>query len=105
VVNGFKIGILKNLKGQKMEDAMVGINNDSLLCMPSEGICDSNFKSIDSIKIIFENGFSSKWIKISNYKYKKIIPIVQTNFLLSSYIDLDSKRYRLLESSIIPVEK
>lgn len=103
LINGFEVGIVKNLKGEEMPDGLVAINNDSIWCAPSYGICDYNYSSIDSIKIIFENGLKSEWIKVANKDYVQIIPIVQTNFLISSYMVFDTEKYLIQESILKPI--
>ena len=103
LINGFKVGIVKNLKGEEMPDGLVAINSDSVKCAPSYGICDYGYSSIDSIKVIFENGLSSEWIKVSNKDYVQIIPVVQTNFLISSYMPFDSRKYQIQKTVLKPI--
>jgi len=103
-INNFKIGVIKNLKGEEMPDALALINNKSIKCIPSYGICNNDFKSIDSIKIYFESGPSSKWLQIEKSKYSQIIPIVQVNFLISNYMFFEDRKFRILKSSLKPIE-
>lgn len=102
---GFRIGIVKNLKGEEMPDGLVAINHDSLLCAPSHALCDQDFKSIDSIKVVFENGFSSQWLHVNRKEIRKVTPVIQTTFLISSYVALDNKSYRVSKSGIVPIDK
>ena len=103
-INNFKIGVIKNLKGEEMPDALALINNKSIKCIPSYGICNNDFESIDSIKIYFESGPSSKWLQIEKSKYSQIIPIVQVNFLISNYMFFEGRKFRILKSSLKPIE-
>jgi len=99
-INGFRIGIVRNLKGVKMEDGLVAINTDSNMCAPSYALCDQKFESIDSIKIVFENKLHSSWIKVKKREYNVIIPIVQTNFLISSYLSFNKRKYIINKSGL-----
>jgi hypothetical protein len=104
LINGFKVAIVKNLKGEEMPDGLVAINNDSNICLPSYGgMCRSDYTSIDSIKIVFENGLTSEWLKIDN-RYKQIIPVVQTNFLISSYMVFDNEKYLIQKTVLKPID-
>lgn len=98
-INSFKVAIVRNKKGQLMTDGLVKINCDSILCLPMMGGCIGRYESIDSLKIVFENGMSSKWLKIGAKDFNKVTPIVQTDFLISSYDPLN-RRYKILKSSI-----
>jgi hypothetical protein len=101
----FRIGVVKNLKGEEMPDGLVALNTDSVLCAPSVALCNQNLISIDSIKVVFENGFSSQWIKVDKSEYKKLTPIVQSSVLISSYVDLAHKKYRVSKLGITPIDK
>lgn len=104
LINGFKIGVVRNLNGKLMTDGLVNINNDSIQCVPLMSLCYPQLTTIDSIRIVFENGMSSKWIKIEKQDYLQVVPIVQTNFLISSYIVFDNRKYQILKSSLKPIE-
>ena len=102
-ISNLKIGVIRNLVGEEMPDALALVNNKSIKCIPSYGICNKEFETIDSIKIFFESGPSSKWLQIEKSKYSQIIPIVEVNFLISNYMFFEDRKYRILNSSIKPI--
>ena len=63
-VDNFKVSIPKDIKGIDLFDCMVRVNNDSTTCLPSYGRCDGNYTFIDSVKVGFGNGMSSKWVSL-----------------------------------------
>ena len=103
LINNFKIAIVRNNRGELMTDGMIKINSDSIQCLPLGGFCDRVFTSIDSIKVFFENGLTSGWIKVANNGFSKLIPVVQIDFLISSYI-LINRRYKISDSSLKIIE-
>ena len=103
LIGGFKIGIVRNLTGDYLKDGMININNDSIKCVPEGGFCTAAYASFDSIKVVFENGLYSDWIKVEEKKYAQIIPVIQTKFPLSSYQALDNQKYLVLKSSLRPI--
>lgn len=104
LINGFRVAIVRNLKGEEMPDGLVAINNDSNICLPSYGgVCRGEYTSIDSIKIVFENGLSSEWFEVGNCNCKEIIPVVQTHFLISSYMVFDKRKYLIRKSILKPI--
>jgi hypothetical protein len=103
MINNFKIAVVRNKKGELMTDGLLRINSDSVQCLPMAGFCVGNYASIDSVKVVFENGMSSQWLKIEDKKSNKIMPIVQTDFLISSYMPLN-RRYKILKSSITVID-
>lgn len=96
----FKISIVKNLKDELLTDAFVYINNDSLQCLPLTETCLGTYDKIDRIKVVFENGMRSKWIKVEHKVYKQLQPVLQLDFNISSYEAIDSEKYKVLKSSI-----
>jgi hypothetical protein len=104
LINKFRVGIVKNLKGEYLTDGLVNINNDSIKCVPEGGFCTAVYQSIDSIKVVFENGLSSGWVRVDNKDSWLILPIVQTNFLISAYVSLENRKYRVLKSSLKPID-
>lgn len=101
LLDGFRVGVVKNLKGEEMPDGLVAINRDSNICLPSYGgMCREEYKSIDSIKVVFENGLSSGWLKIADRPFVLVTPIVQTNFLLSNYLVYDQKKFLFDKTSL-----
>lgn len=93
VKDKFPVGVVKNSKGEEMPDGLVCINNDLIKCAPSYALCDFSFDQIDRIKVVFENGLTSAWIKIQNTGFKMITPIVKTQFLLRDYFQLINEKY------------
>lgn len=104
LINGFKIGIVTNLKGDKMPDGLVAINDDSIMCAPSYGICDYSYTRIDSIRVIFENGLSSKWLTVADKEYRQITPVVQIDYLVSSLMVFDERKYFIHGGVLKPLE-
>ena len=100
LINGFKIGVVQNKKGVDMDDALVAVNNDTIKCTPSYRLCDYEFKSIDSIRVYFENGLTASWIKVNKQPYTQITPVVLVDFTLDSYEILDNVKYLVKRKSI-----
>lgn len=104
LLDGFKVGIVRNLKGDEMPDGLVVINNDSVKCAPSYGMCTGTYSSIDSIKVVFENGLYSKWLKLVKRDFVRVIPVVQTDFLISAYMPFDDRKYLIRKSTLKPLD-
>jgi hypothetical protein len=100
-----KIKMVANLRGETFPDAFVNINNDSINCVPSMDTCFGSFNTIDRIKIVFENGYSSKWIKVVEKEYKRLQPIVQVDFNLSSYVTFKKKKYTFDKTTLKLIEE
>ena len=103
-INGCKFNAVKNLKGEEITDAMIKINNDTIQCLPSYGSCYGNYTSIDSIKITFENGMSSEWIKISYCETKQIVITVEMDFLPAVYFPFDKLKYKVGKNFLKPIK-
>src|SRR5450432_2381939 len=70
-----------NLKGVKMSDSRVFLNNDSLMyCFPFFDTCIGNYNLINFVRIDFSNGYSSKWIKVNLKENKRVSIVAQINF-------------------------
>lgn len=105
LLDGFSVGVVKNVKGEEMPDGLVAINRDSNICLPSYGgMCREKYKSIDSIKVVFENGLTTGWLKIADRPFVLVTPVVQTNFLLSNYMVYDQSKFRIDKSSLKPLD-
>lgn len=102
-VNGFAISVIKNLKGADLLDELVCVNQDSIKCDPALGQCNASYKSVDSIKVIFSNGMSSKWVILNNKQGMQVHIVVQTNCAISSYIILSDQKYRISKNHLIPI--
>lgn len=103
-IGTFAISEIKNLKGEELGDGLVYINNDSTQCLPSIGACLGTFEKIDSVKIVFGNGYRSKWIKVTHHNYSNILPVLETDFLLGNYIPLVHKKYQIMDTYLKPLE-
>jgi hypothetical protein len=104
-VDNFNISIPRNLNGVESFDCMVRINNDSVTCLPSYGQCDGRYASIDSIKAVFDNGMSSRWIPIINKNGSQMHIIIQTDFPILTYYVLDNKKYKISSNYLLPVNE
>ena len=95
-----KISFIKDLKGNVISYAFVYINNDSTSCMDGDILCIGSYKSIDSIRVGFENyGISSKWIQVN--PFDGIIQIIiQTHRNLRNYIVFNNVKYRIYKSNL-----
>lgn len=102
VVNGFKIAIVANRKGQLMTDAFVNINVDSVKCLPLAGACVGTYGTIDSLRLLFENGLSSKWMKVKDVPDKNIHITVEVDQLLSQYTAFDEFRCKMINDCLMP---
>lgn len=96
----FRVNIVKNLQDQQMTDAFVFINSDTIRCLPFAERCLGNYESIDSIKVVLENGLSSRWVRVFNNNSCRIAPIIETNYILSKYIPFGTRQY-LISKSIL----
>lgn len=100
--NTFKIQIIRNLKGEYLTDGFVYINNDSNQCLPLTGTCLEKYKNIDSVKVVFENGFKSKWIPVLCQYYKQLSLTLQSNLLMSNYTALRHYKFQVFKSYLKP---
>ncbi|WP_346319534.1 hypothetical protein [Chitinophaga sp. YIM B06452] len=97
-------GIVRNRKGESISSAFVNINTDSVRCLPAYELCDGSYKTIDSVRLIFENGFTSKWMKVLKRPEKYIFIKVETDLEIESYISFDNFKYRLARGLLKPIE-
>lgn len=105
LLDSFRIGVVKNLKGDEMPDGLVAINRDSNICLPSYGgMCREQYKTIDSIKVVFENGLSSGWLKIEDRPFALVTPVVQTSFPITFYMVFDQQKYLIGKRSLKPLD-
>jgi hypothetical protein len=100
IVNGFKFAIVTNRKGQLMTDAFVIINVDTVKCLPLAGACVGTYNTIDSVRLLFENGLSSKWMKVKNAPDKNICITAEVDHPLSQYTAFDEFRCRMINDSL-----
>ncbi|MEC5145471.1 hypothetical protein [Chitinophaga sp. 212800010-3] len=84
-VDSFDIAVIENIKYELLTDTFVVVNNDTIKCLPMIGKCNSLFEKIDRVKIVFENGMSSKWIPVK-FNERKITLTVLTDVPISNYV-------------------
>ncbi|SIO55569.1 hypothetical protein [Chitinophaga niabensis] len=101
IVNAFKFGIVRNRKGDLMTDAFVIINNDSVKCLPMAGGCVGTYNRIDSVRLQFENGFTSRWMGIANND-KHVLIRAEVDIKIEGYKSFDNVKYRLHGKLLIP---
>jgi len=93
-VDSFNIAVVENIKHEFLTDAFVAINNDTIKCLPMIGKCNGLYEKIDSVKIVFENGMSSKWIPIK-FNDRKIALTVLTDISIRNYIVMNKRKFKL----------
>lgn len=101
IVNAFRFGIVRNRKGDLMTDAFVNINSDSVQCLPMAGGCGGAYNRIDSVRLLFENGFTSRWTRIANND-KYVLIKAEVDSKIEGYESFDNFRYRLAGKFLIP---
>jgi len=79
IVNGSNIVIVANRKGRLRTDVLVNINVDSVKCLPFGGGCVGTYSTIDSLRLLFDNEFSSKWMKVKDVPDKNIYITVEVD--------------------------
>jgi hypothetical protein len=104
MIRNFKVGAVRNLNGQVMKDGLININDDNTKCDPGLGICTGEYASIDSIKIYFENGMKSKWIRVEKKEFKKLIPVAEVPYVLSNYVTFTNFRYKILGNKLKQID-
>lgn len=93
-VDSFDIAVVQNFKGELLMDAFVLINNDTIKCLPMIGKCNASFERIDSVKVVFENGMSSKWITVKSDE-RKIGLTVLTDASIGNYLVMNKRKFKL----------
>lgn len=99
-----KIHVVKNNKNEPLTDIYVYINNDSTKCLPLVGSCSKEFDQIDSVKIQYENGLTSSWIKVQNRSYEALSVVIDTDLNLSNYQVFNNKKYKMTNKGIIQLD-
>lgn len=100
-----RFGIVKNRKGEPLTSAFVNINVDSVQCFPAYGSCAGSYKTIDSVRLKFENGFTSKWMKVLNRPEQYILIRVETDLEIESYTSFDNAKFRLVGNDLKLIEE
>lgn len=93
--SSFSISVVKNWKGELITDAFVYVNNDTLQCLPLTETCLGSFGKINRLKVVFENGLSSKWVKVEDKEYKQLQLILQLDFQVSTYETFENDKYKV----------
>lgn len=88
------IAVVENTKHELLTDAFVLVNEDSIKCLPMIGSCNGSFDKITRVKVVFENGISSKWITIEGNKNKVAITVL-TDVPIGRYIVMNKQRFIL----------
>lgn len=98
--DSFNVAIVKNIKNELLTDAFVLINNDSVKCLPMTGDCIGSFERIERVKILFENGMSSKWMTVKEGA-KKIQLTVLTDTFIGNYHVMHHQKFKVSGDSLI----
>ncbi|WP_212002735.1 hypothetical protein [Chitinophaga sp. HK235] len=93
-IDSFDIAVVKNVKNELLTEAFVLINNDSIKCLPMIGRYNGSFDRINRVKIVFENGMSSKWIVVKKGT-KKVLLTILTDAIIDNYIVLNKLKFKL----------
>lgn len=93
-VDSSSIAIVENIKRELLTDVFVLVNEDSIKCLPMIAKCNGSFEKINRVKVVFENGMSSKWIVVKGDK-KKVAITVLTDVSIRNYIIINKQRFRL----------
>lgn len=91
-----------NLNNEIQNDAMVYVNTDSVQCLPLTGTCLGSFKTIQRVKLVFENGCTSGWISIKKIPFEQLRFIVQNKLSLIKYMPLKKLTYTKAKNSLVP---
>lgn len=78
-------------QGQLEGPALMLIRSE---CLPMIGMCKGSFDKIARVKVVFENGMSSKWITVRGDKNKVAITIL-TDVSIRNYITMNKQLFRL----------
>jgi hypothetical protein len=69
------------------------INNDTTKCLPIIGSYNGLFEKINRVKILFENGMSSKWMTVNGER--KVALTVLTDASIRNYVVMNRRRFKL----------
>lgn len=106
--DGYRISVVRNMKGVRLGDAAVRVNIDSLECYPDYGKLNNHFWSLDSVKVervrvTFSNGMGSNWVQVTNGHGCQIHITVQTADSINAYWPMDSVRYEVHKKYLKPL--
>ena len=92
-VDSANIAIVENVRHELLTDAFVLVNEDSIKYLPMIAKCSGSFEKINRVKVVFENGMSSKWIAVKEGE-RRIAITVLTDISIRNYIVIN-ERFRL----------
>ncbi|MBC9914026.1 hypothetical protein [Chitinophaga varians] len=98
--DSFNVAIVKNIKNELLTDAFVLINSDSIKCLPMIGDCNGSFERINKVKILFENGMSSKWMMVKEGA-GKIQLTVLTDTFIGNYHVMHHQKFKVSRDRLI----
>ena len=93
-VDSLNIAVVKNIKNEPLTDAFVFVNSDTIKCLPLTGQCNGSFKTIKKVKVVFENGLSSKWICVKEGE-TKILLTVLSDMPVRTYVVMNNMRFKI----------
>ncbi|NSL85336.1 hypothetical protein ECE50_000735 [Chitinophaga sp. Mgbs1] len=93
-IDSFDIAVVRNIKHELLTSAFVLVNNDSLKCLPSIGRCNGSLGIINRVKVLFENGISSKWIVVEEKKARLQLTVL-TDISIENYIIMNKQKFEL----------
>jgi len=96
----YKVQVPVNLKNNFLPDSRIYINNDSSYCFPYFDTCLGPINTYKKIKIDFGNGYKTKWIKIENKDFKRLLVVAQTEFELKNYLCLKHKKFKIIGNQL-----
>jgi hypothetical protein len=92
-VDSFDIAVVENTRHELLTDVFVLINNDTTKCLPIIGSYNGLFEKISRVKILFENGMSSKWMTVNGER--KVALTVLTDASIRNYVVMNRRRFKL----------
>lgn len=93
-VDSSKIAIVRNNRNELLTDAFVLVNSDTVKCLPYAGMCVGSFEKINRVKVLFENGMSSKWIPVEAGR-DRVSLIVLTDEQIAVYMVMHNRRFKM----------
>jgi len=96
-----KIGEIQDPKYNSWAFSHVLINNDSTICFPASLYCKGSYTKIDSIKVLFGDRMSSKWIKVKDDSFQKLQLILDIDENIMAYIPMCNKYFAIKGNSIL----
>ncbi|MBC9929053.1 hypothetical protein [Chitinophaga qingshengii] len=95
-VDSCRIAIVKNLKDELIRP-IVHVNNDAIRCLPDLGLCGPVVEHIKRVKVVFQNGLSSKWIPVKKGTERIALTVQLTDTFIETYLVMHRRKFRLAE--------